>query len=325
MKQQIPAGLCFMHTSPGHFFYPLSEFMAKFEKPAKSDDLLVAQLIERKLLIEQPEKVKTYLSHIGYYRLSGYMHPFLKRDGTKEFQEGSHFSKVLDSYLFDKKLRQVLLDMCERIEISIKTNLCNIMALKHGPHWYLDGSHFRKYDHYQHFIHDVEEYCTECHDSFIKHYLRKYSAPRLPPIWMIIQTLTFGQVSRLYDNLKASPERSAIAYCYGITPGIFESWLKSISFVRNCCAHHSRVWNRHFPLKPIIPTDKDKCFLATVNDDTNKRLYGTLSCMLAMLEKINPNASCRRRLKGLFREYPHVSLVEMGFTADWENSSIWKD
>jgi len=88
-----------MHTSPGHFFYPLSEFMAKFEKPAKSDDLLVAQLIERKLLIEQPEKVKTYLSHIGYYRLSGYMHPFLKRDGTKEFQEGSHFSKVLDSYV----------------------------------------------------------------------------------------------------------------------------------------------------------------------------------------------------------------------------------
>lgn len=287
--------------------------------------MLVVQLIERKLLIDQPEKVKIYLSHIGYYRLSGYMHPFLKRDGTAEFKEGIHFSEVLDHYLFDRRLRQTLLDMCERIEISVKTNLCNIMALKHGSHWYLDGTHFRKYEHHQQFLKDVEEYCIECHDPFIKHYLRKYSEPSLPPIWMVVQILTFGQISKLYDNLKASQERSAIAYCYAITPGLFESWLKSISFIRNCCAHHNRLWNKHLPLKPIIPTDKDKCFLASVNEDTNKRLYGTLSCMLAMLAKINPNASCKKRLKKLFKEYPQVNLAEMGFTVDWEDSMIWKD
>lgn len=298
--------------------------MEKFCKPARSDDQLIAQLIARRLQVDMPEKVKGYLKHIGYYRLSGYMYPFLKRDGTDHFQDDTHFMRILGLYLFDKKLRAILLDMCERIEISVRTTICNVMALKHGPHWYLDNRHFRSYDHHQQFVQEVEEYCKDCHDPFIRHYKSKYNDPQLPPIWMVVQTLTFGQVSRLFDNMKACAERSEICYVYDLTPVLFESWLRAINFVRNCCAHHGRIWNRHVPLMPIIPTSDKFRFLNTVDDSTNKRVFGTISCMLYMLQKINPTSTCKNKLKALFREHPDVDLRDMGFVTDWEESRIWK-
>jgi abortive infection bacteriophage resistance protein len=253
------------------------------------------------------------------------MYPFLKRSGTEEFLDGTHFTDVLHTYVFDKKLRHLLQDMCERIEVSVKANMCNIMALKHGPHWYPDSTHFRDYDRHQEFLAEVEEYCEGCHDPFIKHYMRNYHDSKLPPIWMIIQTLTFGQTSRLYDNLKPSPERSAIANCFDITPRFFELWLKSINFIRNCCAHHSRLWNRHIPQKPILPEDAKYRFLITTNEDTNHKMFGTMSCMLAMLLKINSKSSCKMKLKALFDEYVDISLDDMGFTRDWEESKVWKN
>ena len=132
--------------------------MTKFAKPARDNASLIAQLTARKLQIDHREKVQNYFTHIGYYRLSGYMHPFLKRDGTEDFKDGTHFTMVLDHYLFDKKLRYILLDMCERIEVSVRANICNIMALKNGPHWYMDTAHFRNFDRHQEFLKEAEEY-----------------------------------------------------------------------------------------------------------------------------------------------------------------------
>jgi len=33
---------------------------------------------------------------------------------------------------------------------------------------------------------------------------------------------------------------------------ILENWLHAISNLRNCCAHHSRTWNRRFMVKRDI-------------------------------------------------------------------------
>ena len=32
-----------------------------------------------------------------------------------------------------------------------------------------------------------------------------------------------------------------------------ESWMRSITVLRNCCAHHARTWNRRYPAMPQMP------------------------------------------------------------------------
>ena len=76
-----------------------------FSKPAETPENLYELLRKRGLEIEDREKFIQYVNHIGYYRLTGYMYPFHSNDGNHTFKEGIIFSKVLNYYIFDKKLR----------------------------------------------------------------------------------------------------------------------------------------------------------------------------------------------------------------------------
>lgn len=295
----------------------------EFDKPSQSTEYHIQLLKERGLTITDDDRADYYLSNIGYYRLSGYMYPFQEND-HHQFKAGVSFKKVLNHYIFDKKLRFLLLDALERIEISLRTNLTNHYSLSNGPHWFMDQNLFNNSVLHSQFIADLNERCKDSNEKFIKAYRYKYSKPELPPSWMAFETLTFGSVVSVYENLKDDDNKKAIAKTFGTFPSILESWLKSMLFVRNCSAHHSRLWNRRIPLKPMIPTRKKNRFLQTVNDNTNKQLYGILSCILYVLNQINPTSSFQTKLKELFTEYPDVDIRNMGFRDDWSQESLWQ-
>jgi abortive infection bacteriophage resistance protein len=265
-----------------------------------------------------------YLKNVGYYRLTGYMYPFQLADGSHTFKQPTSFDLVLNHYLFDKKLRFIILEAIERIEISIRTNISNTMALKFGPHWYLDQNYFDNSKLHSDFIGYVTSYCLDAREGFIRNYTFKYNDPVNPPSWMMIETLTFGRLASLYENLKDNQEKKEIAESYDCVVPILESWLKSLNFIRNCCAHHSRLWNRKIPLKPTIPSRKKHRFLDIIDEDTNKRLYGVLSCILFLTKSISPDSHLKDRLKRLFSEYPEINLTHMGFHEKWEQEIIWK-
>ncbi len=79
--------------------------------------------------ITDPARAADYLKRIGYYRLSAYWYPFrrssLRPDAAgkpqavveDDFRPGTEFAAVLALYVFDKKLRLLMLDALERIEI----------------------------------------------------------------------------------------------------------------------------------------------------------------------------------------------------------------
>lgn len=296
----------------------------KFEKTPRNVDFLTSLLIERKLVIKNLEKVKSLLMHIGYYRLSGYMLPFQLSNGSHQFREGIDFDLIHEHYLFGKKLRHLILDICERIEVSIKANICNEMAMKYGSHWYINAALFYDANLHHDLLNEITESCKGSDEKFIKSYRNKYTDPEQPAIWMIMETLTFGQMSRLYDNLVDNDEKKGIATKYNAVPNLFASWLKSINFVRNCCAHHARLWNRAIIIKPTIPQRERFKFLSDINEDTNKRLYGTLSCMLYLVKQINPKTTITNKFKKLFDEHPNVNTNEIGFPKNWMTENLWK-
>jgi abortive infection bacteriophage resistance protein len=89
---------------------------------------------------------QTYLNRIGYYRLSGYWYPFRESTGAgaevavgDNFRPGTKFSEVVELYVFDKKLRLLMLDVIERIEIAFRVQITLELG-KLGPHAHRDAT-----------------------------------------------------------------------------------------------------------------------------------------------------------------------------------------
>jgi abortive infection bacteriophage resistance protein len=296
----------------------------KFSKPAKNSEELYAILLDRGLIIKDSIRFQKYLRTIGYYRLSGYMYPLQASNGTHRFKENVSFDTILNHYLFDKKLRLLLLHEIEKIEIAFRSIVCNTYALKFGAHWYLDHEHFNDKNRHESLITDITAYCQDTSDLFIKNYNFKYSDPALPAAWMVFEIFIFGQLSSLFENLKDTEEKKSISKQFGSQVVIFQSWIKSINYVRNCCAHHARVWNKKIPLKPMIPQRKQNRFLNHIDEETNKRMFGIISCMLHLVNSISAGSHFKNRVKELFDEFPEINKDYMGFIKGWENEPLWK-
>lgn len=296
----------------------------EFSKPALTAQQHLDLLLQRKLVVKDPDRALHHIQYLGYFRLTGYMYPLQSADGTHQFKSDTSFEQVIDFYNFDRKLRFLILDFIERIEVGLRAVISDTYAMKCGAHWYLDANLFGNITIHSDFTAKVKAFCNDCEFQFIKAYINKYDAPAEPPSWMIMETLTFGQLSNLFDNLKGGPVKSEVAERFSTASPILKSWLMSINSLRNFCAHHSRVWNRKFAIKPTIPVQEKWKFLMTIEDDTNWRLYGILSCMIKMMEKINPTSDFKTKLKELFQEYKGVNIKYMGFDKDWENEGIWK-
>src|SRR6266508_2779501 len=82
-----------------------------FEQQA---DLLISRglIADRNLLINR-------LRSVNYYRFSGYLYPFRNSDDT--FHSGTTFEKVWRHYTFDRRLRVIVMDAIERVEVAVRT------------------------------------------------------------------------------------------------------------------------------------------------------------------------------------------------------------
>ena len=100
-----------------------------FPKPYNSPEDLAVLLSQRGLIFDDKERVCRYIRNIGYYRLSAYFYPFLEIPKDRQvFKPGSSFDAALRLYRFDKKLRLFIFNEIEKIEISLRSTLANVMA-----------------------------------------------------------------------------------------------------------------------------------------------------------------------------------------------------
>jgi len=89
-------------------------------------------------------------------------------------------------------------------------------------------------------------------ETLVEHYRGKYDGENDLPIWMATELLTFGSLSHLYSVLPLELKRK-VADIIGVDDKILGGWLHSIVYVRNICAHHSRLWNRTLVIRPRCP------------------------------------------------------------------------
>ncbi|RZL20385.1 MAG: Abi family protein, partial [Pedobacter sp.] len=264
----------------------------KFQKVALTISQQVAQLESRGMFFEDKAKASHYLTNISYYRLSAYWYTFLENPKSNHlFNQGTSFQQVIDTYVFDRKLRLLIFDEIERLEISLRTNLIYHFCHEFGSNWYEDKNLFRKYEFYQKFNKLMDEEKLRTSEVFIRHYKSKYHDPINPPAWMVLELASFGQLSTLYKNLGSCDAKKKVAEHFKLDDIVLSSWLETLSYVRNTCAHHSRLWNRKIPKPPILPTNAGDEWLTEIPDETKKnRLYLVLSLIAYLLKTIVPDS-----------------------------------
>ena len=314
--------------------------MAIYTKPPKTYDELVTLLESRHLIVKDRERAKRKLESINYYRLSGYMLPYKKMVGgviTDDFRDGITWEKVYSLYVFDRKLRLLVFDAIERIEIAVRSQLIYQLSHKYGSHWQDNPAIFKPpytltLRSGQIITVDVfstvqRQITSQLHSNkaevFIKHYRDTYSSPVNPPSWMSIEIMYFSQLSSICENLANRSDLTQIAGYFNLPPDEFVSWLHTINYIRNVCAHHARLWNRTLGVRPLMPRHPRNTFIPQPSTGT-QRTYFVLAIIRYWLNLINPSNTLTQDLAQLFSLYPSVYPDALGFPQSWKQEALWQ-
>lgn len=274
-------------------------------------------LQQRGLNITDPDRALHWLQKVSYYRLSAYFLPF--KDG-QDFRPGTEFNEIAGLYIFDRKLRLLVLDAIERIEIAIRTAITYEIGHAYGPFGHIDQSNFAPdYDHAK-FMAELATEEKRAKETFAMHFRNKYTSEQHLPVWMATELLSISTISMLYKALNPQM-RTRIAASYGVHEQFLVSWLHALRYVRNVCAHHKRLWNRQSGIKPRLPS-RSIAWPHQVPD--NGRLYCVLVLLQHMLKVISPRCRWSDRLFTLFDQHPTISLTTMAIPTDWRTKALWR-
>jgi Abortive infection bacteriophage resistance protein len=309
-------------------------------KPFKSYEELLDILNARGMRIESRTRALRKLAQVGYYRLSGFWYPCreicfdenqealkesgespwrLKRKDT--FVEGTSFNAVFDLYIFDKRLRLLILDALERIEIYVRSIIAH--ELGHvSPLAYQDGGFVL--DRYkaarsgnglskapwEEWLNKQQTKISKSKDECI---LWHRSKGKEIPFWVAIETWDFGMLTRYFAMLKWKYKNMICDRLGGETHAVLANWLTTLNVLRNKCAHHSRIWNMRVN-SPIQLTDNGD--FKKIDADARCKMYGLIAITWCLVKTIGPSSDWIGRVEEALKSMPSLpncSFRAMGF------------
>jgi abortive infection bacteriophage resistance protein len=297
-----------------------------FTKPPLTIQQQINKLKNRGLSFGNEPKAAHYLSNISYYRLRAYTYPFQDNTSPEHpFNREVSFEEIINLYVFDRRLRILIFNALEKIEIALRTKIIYEYSNAFGSHWFEDENMYWNLAQFDTDMETLDIEIDRSKETFIEHYKNNYSNPPSPPAWMSLEVASFGLLSKLFRNLKNGPMKTKVAREFGLpTSEILSSWMYAITGIRNIVAHHGRLWNRRFIIKPTIPSRTINPFLNNTRIFRNK-IYAIFCCMNYILKIISPGNSFVTDLKELLTSSHLIDLHEMGFPDDWEEEEIWKE
>lgn len=296
----------------------------KYQKPPLSISEQANLLIERGLICDDRTRFESYLASIGYYRLSAYWYPYIDQS-TQKFFSDTNFNTILDIYIFDRKLRLLVMEAIERIEVALRAQWSRECSLSNGSHAYMNSSFFKNRQKHVESLKKITKEINRSKETSIQHYKDSYCNPVLPPIWTIVEIMTFGELSHWFENTNDTQIKKSIIKAFNIpTIEILESIFHALTPLRNVCTHHSRLWNRKFVLS--LPHIKNMSENLVSKDSPNqqaKYLYNYLVVIEHLMRSISPNSQWKFRLIELLDTLDSSNHQSMGFPDDWQSRKSW--
>ena len=286
-------------------------------------------LLTTRGLLDNSSIMEKRLASVNYYRLTGYLHPY-RIAGSDNYLPGTQFDTIWNHYAFDRRLRLLVMDAIERIEIAVRSQLAY-----HHSHTYNDPFAYAltpaslpdctgNDNRHSELLGRILSETGRSKDLFVDSFKTKYgdSHPVLP-LWMAVEIMSFGTMQRFYRGASHSVQQKVASHL-GMPAVVLDSWLHTLSIVRNICAHHGRLWNKVLGVKPKIPLQKDYPDWHTPYTVPRDRVFAILTICRYCLRIIAPQSRWPAHVTQLLNDFPGVPIAQMGFPANWQNSPLWK-
>jgi abortive infection bacteriophage resistance protein len=326
--------------------------VTNYSKPFLSLDEQITLLESRGMAIGDHKLARAWLERVGYFRLSGYWYSLydskviLDQNGKNtrlvlnKFRPGVEFKHASELYIFDKKLRLLMIDAIERVEVCLRTDVARCLG-KVAPDAHRNPIYLNKkfsnqirygknLTNHQEWLNKLDKSASKSKEEFIKIFKKDYSSSHLP-IWMAVELWDFGMLSHFLEGMRHS-DQMMIAKKYDIErPELLTSWAHSINYVRNVCAHHSRLWNHPLVIQPALPRHDEIPLLSHINGTqsslTRTRVYAVIALLCYFLRYINPSSNWGGNLKtlaGKFPTAPGAEFWQTGFPPNWSALPLWQ-
>jgi abortive infection bacteriophage resistance protein len=323
----------------------------EYTKPHLTHRQQLTKLIERGLACSDEAAAIDLLKTVGYYRLTAYIYPFREmlpdRTGTSrqrsdQIKAGITLDHIEALWRFDRKLRLICLDAIETVEIGLRSRLAYVLGFRdplgHVHRESLDadacsqparragqetgedafGQWLIKYTGLEHEARS---------EDYVVHHKHKYGGHM--PIWIAVEFFDFGALSRLFALLNKR-DQNTIANDLGISGGrLLADWLRDLNYVRNLCAHHSRLWNRQPTYKPrkFDPSQVDGDLVHAARMESRNKIYVHLAILAYLVRSLDPRQNWPLALRTLVRKFPNIPGVspetDMGFPEEWVDFPLW--
>lgn len=303
-----------------------------YTKPPLSFTDQISRLEAKGMIFNDKAFAEQRLASISYYRLSGYWYPFRIHDENNkvlnQFEPGTTFDDVLCLYETDRQLRSLVLDAIERVEIAVRTQFTYHIGHKYFAFGHTDKENFHPKFNHSEWLSKLEAEVRRSRDDFILHYQSKYEGFPLIPIWMMTEVMSLGALSFGYkglinDQKSGIEDKKTIAKHFNIHHKKLGDWLHTLTYVRNICAHHSRLWNRTLTIKP--DKTKDKHWLPPLTPTTD-RIFYVLLMLRHLLRATGNGEDWTLQVNQVLTPLADNKRwrTAMGMPENWREHPIWK-
>lgn len=286
---------------------------------------------ERSLSIADVEAAREYLYTHNYYRFSGYFRfwQINPNMGNNRFHHSASFEEIVRIAETDSKIRALLFEGISHIEVVARSVLAYELASRHEketPGFYLNRQTYLAAQPYPSGSSELQKKVIDEHnreledkvqgliDGIVRDLsgarsasVRRYALEKEPgifdysntPIWVAVEYISFGKLSKMIELLADREPIRVLAQVLGVPLKELPETIRAFSVLRNMCAHHAQLWNRHtaahFP--KIRRAMKDARF--SVED---KSPYMGVISLKYLLQRVGRGSSVAEEIENLLSE-----------------------
>ena len=282
----------------------------KEHHPSMTIEEQIENLRKIGLVIKNEEYAKQILNDISYFRLVKAYSLNLKVKNEK-YNENITFEHIVQLYLFNANFRQLLFPQIEKIEVNARCRIANYFADQYGVLGYENSKNFVSEEYHDQFLEDISaELDRNSKAPFVKNFRENYKDGKLP-IYALVEVFSFGTLSKFFKNMK-NVDKKAVAKSFGVGYTYLESWLETISYVRNICAHYGRLYNAKLSKTPILYKEYNEQGIR------NNRIFGVLLCIKHLLKNDVHWILFVQDIETLIEKYEGIDIKTMGFPENWK-------
>lgn len=297
------------------------------DKPFKTYNEQIIKLQEEKgLNIPDVESAINILKKESYFALiNGYKAPFRRADNKGCYQDSVTFNDIYALYKFDESLRLLFLKYILIIERNIKSLISYEFCQRfgNGQCEYFNATNYKytsqNVENVNRFLSMLSSSYQKSKDyKYIEHYSHKH---KNVPLWVLMNVLTFGQISKMYQYMKDDVQIAVAKNFSELRQNELEKMLSFITLFRNVCAHNERLFN--FMVRKQIPQMYMHEYMAC--DKNGKQdLFAVVICLKYLLDDDDFESFVAEQ-QGTFDKYKPESDIlskselmrHMGFPPNW--------